>query len=273
MAFNGSCEIYYESFGDPSAPTLLLVNGLGSQCISYHEDWCAKFVDCGVHVVRFDNRDVGLSSRVHDAYTLSDMANDAVSVLDALGVERTHVMGVSMGGMIVQTMAIEHPDRLLSMTSVMSRTGEPGYGESTPEAFALLTAPPATDRESYVAASIAGLRLWGSPEFADEARWRRNAERAFDRSFDPSGTGRQFMAIGASPPRADALRHVTTPTLVMHGDKDTLIDISGGRRTAELIPGARFVAIEGMGHDYPPQLWDHWVGLVGGFVASISQSA
>lgn len=269
-AFNGSCEIYYESFGDPSDPTLLLVNGLGSQCINYHEDWCAMFVDRGLHVARFDNRDVGLSSRVHEAYILSDMADDAVAVLDAIGVERAHVMGLSMGGMIVQTMAIEHPDRLLSMTSVMSRTGEPGYGESTPEAFALLTAPPATDRESYIAAHIAGLRVWGSPEFADAGRWRADAERAFDRSFDPSGPGRQFMAIGASPPRADGLREVTTPTLVMHGDKDTLIDISGGRRTAELIPGARFEAIEGMGHDYPPQLWDRWVDLVSGFVASVS---
>jgi pimeloyl-ACP methyl ester carboxylesterase len=267
-AFNGSCEIYYESFGDPSDPTLLLVNGLGSQCINYHEDWCAMFVDRGVRVVRFDNRDVGLSSRVHDAYTLSDMADDAVAVLDAIGVERAHVMGLSMGGMIVQTMAIEHRDRLLSMTSVMSRTGEPGYGESTPEAFALLTAPPATDRESYVAASIAGHRVWGSPEFADETRWRTTAERAFDRSFDPSGPGRQFMAIGASPPRGEGLRGVTTPTLVMHGDEDTLIDISGGRRTAELIPGARFEAIEGMGHDYPPQLWQRWVELVGDFVSA-----
>lgn len=265
MALNGSCKIYHESFGDPSDPTLLLVNGLGSQCVSYHEDWCAMFAERGLHVVRFDNRDVGLSSRMHDAYALSDMAADAVAVLDAIGVERAHVMGVSMGGMIVQTMAIEHADRLLSMTSVMSRTGEPGYGESTPEALALLIAPPATDRESYVAASIAGLRVWGSPEFADETRWRRNAERAFDRSFDPSGTGRQFVAIGTSPPRADGLREVTTPTLVMHGDKDTLIDISGGRRTAELIPDARFVAIEGMGHDYPPQLWDRWVALVGDF--------
>jgi pimeloyl-ACP methyl ester carboxylesterase len=178
------------------------------------------------------------------------------------------VMGLSMGGMIVQTLAIEHPDRLLSMTSVMSRTGEPGYGESTPEAFALLTAPPATDRESFIANHIAGLRVWGSPGFADEARWRRDAERAFDRSFDPSGTGRQFRAVGGSPSRADRLREVTTPSLVMHGDCDTLIDISGGVRTAELIPGARFEAIEGMGHDYPPQLWNRWVHLVSSFVAT-----
>ena len=280
-AFNGSCEIYYESFGDPDDPTLLLVNGLGSQCISYHEDWCEMFAGRGLRVVRYDNRDVGLSSKFDDAplgehgeaYTISDMAADGIAVLDAIGVERAHVMGLSMGGMIVQVMAIEYPERLLSMTSVMSRTAEPGYGDSTPEAFALLTAPPATDRESYVASSIAGLHVWGSPEFADETRWRRSAERAFDRSFNPGGTRRQFFAIGAAPPRADRLRQVTTPTLVMHGDRDTLIDISGGRRTAELIPGARFEMIEGMGHDYPPQVWNHWVDLVSGFVAEVSQSA
>lgn len=281
MAQNGNCEIYYESFGDPNDPTLLLVNGLGSQCINYHEDWCAMFVARGLHVVRFDNRDVGMSSKFDtapvgaqgEAYTISDMAADGVAVLDAIGVEHAHVMGLSMGGMIVQVMAIEQSDRLLSMTSVMSRTGERGYGGSTAEAFALLTAPPAVDRLSFIAAHIEGLRVWGSPAFADEARWRRDAERAFDRCFHPSGTGRQYHAVGAAPPRAELLRQVTTPSLVMHGDCDTLIDISGGRRTAELIPGARFEVIEGLGHDYPPQLWDRWVDLVGSFVASTSRAA
>ena len=281
MAQNGSCELYYEAFGDSAEPTLLLVNGLGSQCINYNEDWCAMFTARGLHVARFDNRDVGMSSKFDaapvgeqgEAYTISDMAADGIAVLDALGVEHAHVMGLSMGGMIVQVMAIEHRDRLLSMTSVMSRTGEPGYGDSTPEAFALLTAAPPVDRESFVSAHIAGLRVWGSPAFADEARWRRDAERAFDRCFDPSGPTRQYRAIQASPPRADALRHVSTPTLVMHGDRDTLIDISGGRRTAELIPGARFEAIEGLGHDYPPQLWGQWVDLVDSFVSSISRTS
>ena len=158
------------------------------------------------------------------------------------------------------------------MTSVMSRTGEAGYGDPTPEAFALLTAPPAVDRETYIGAHIAGLRVWGSPAFADERRWQRDAERAFDRCFHPSGPVRQFQAILASPSRAARLADVTTPTLVIHGNCDTLIDISGGRRTAELIPGARFEVIEGMGHDYPPQLWNTWVDLVGTFVASTSRS-
>jgi pimeloyl-ACP methyl ester carboxylesterase len=155
----------------------------------------------------------------------------------------------------------------------MSRTGEPGYGESTPEALALLIAPPALDRDAYLAAQIAGLHVWGSPEYADENRWRHLAERAFDRCFHPAGTAHQYRAVVGSPPRGERLRGVTTPSLVIHGDCDTLIDISGGRRTAELIPGARFEIIEGLGHDYPPQLWDRWVDLVSGFVASVSQSA
>jgi pimeloyl-ACP methyl ester carboxylesterase len=277
LARNGNCEIYYDTFGSAADPTLLLVNGLGSQCINYHDDWCAKFVAAGFFVVRFDNRDVGLSSSFDsapvgthgEAYLIRDMACDAVAVLDAIRVSKAHVMGLSMGGMIVQTLAIEHPDRLLSVTSVMSSTGEPEFGQSTPRALALLTAPGAIDRESYVHAWIEGLQEWGSPEFADEARWRRDAERAFDRSFKPSGSGRQFLGIRASGPRASELPNVRVPMLVMHGDKDTLIDQSGGRRTADLVPGAKFVLIEGMGHDYPPQLWDRWVAEVTGFIASL----
>ena len=269
-ARNGDCELYYETFGDSSKPTLLLVNGLGSQSINFADGWIDKFVERGFRVIRFDNRDVGKSTWFDDApadelgakYRVGDMAKDAIAVLDAVGVDRAHVFGVSMGGMIVQQMAIDHPDRLLTMTSVMSRTGEEGYGNSSKEAFGLLTAPPATDRESYIASQIAGLKVWGSPEFADEERWRATAGAAFDRAFHPMGTRNQFMAIGASGPRGDALRNVTVPTLVIHGDKDTLIEPSGGRRTAEVIPGARFELIEGMGHDYPPQLWDRLADLV-----------
>jgi pimeloyl-ACP methyl ester carboxylesterase len=273
-------QLEYDSFGATSGEPLLLVMGLGAQMLLWDEEFCQRLADRGHFVVRYDNRDVGLSSKFddaplgpgHAAYDISDMAADGIAVLDALGVDRAHVMGLSMGGMIVQVMAIEHPDRLLSMTSVMSRTGEDEYGRSTPEAFALLTAPPATDRESYVAAHIAGQHVWGSPAYADEGRWRASAERAFDRCFHPSGPTRQFFAIGASPPRADKLRHVTTPSLVIHGDRDNLIDISGGRRTAELIPGARFEVIEGMGHDYPPELWPRWVDLVSDFVNSYQET-
>jgi pimeloyl-ACP methyl ester carboxylesterase len=274
VARNGDTEIYYDTFGSADDPTLLMVNGLGSQCINYADEWCNAYVAEGLHVVRFDNRDVGLSTHFTDApvgdrnecYRLSDMSDDAFAVLDAVGVETAHIMGLSMGGMIVQTMAIEHPERVLTMTSIMSRTGEEGYGESSPEAYAQLTAPPATDREGAIARTIAGLRIWGSPEFADEERWADDAARSFDRCFDPGGVGRQFFAVGASGSRADGLRALSTPTLVMHGDKDTLIDQSGGRRTAELIPGARFELIEGMGHDYPPQLWPRWVELITGHI-------
>ncbi|MDO8361428.1 MAG: alpha/beta hydrolase [Actinomycetota bacterium] len=274
-AHNGHCELYYDTFGHADDPTLLLVNGLGSQCINYHDDWCHLFADRGLRVVRFDNRDVGLSSKFDDAdtgphgaaYTLSDMAADGMVVLDAVGAHRAHVMGLSMGGMIVQTMAIEHPHRLLTMTSAMSNTGEPDFGGSTAAAQALLLAPPAHDREGAVQRWIAGLREWGSPEFADEARWRADAERAFDRCFHPTGPVRQYLAVMASGgSRAERLRHVQVPTLVIHGDCDTLIDISGGLRTAEVIPGARFEMIAGMGHDYPPQLWHRWVELVVGHI-------
>jgi pimeloyl-ACP methyl ester carboxylesterase len=277
-ARHGDCTLYYEAFGSPADPTLLLVNGLGSQCINYAMDWCEMWADAGFRVVRFDNRDVGLSTHFTDAplddqracYRLADMAGDAIAVLDAVGVDRAHVMGLSMGGMIVQQLAIHHRERLHTVTSVMSRTGEPEYGQSTPEAYAILTGPPATDRESAIERHVAGQRVWGSPAFVDEERWRREAAAAYDRCFDPGGVARQFFAVGASGSWASELPAVTTPTLVMHGTADTLIDISGGRRTAELIPGSRFVAIDGMGHDYPPQFWQRWVDEVTTFVESIA---
>lgn len=278
LAHNGSCEIYFESFGDPANPTLLLVNGLGSQCINYAEEWCEMFAAHGLQVVRYDNRDVGLSSKFDDspvdaqgaAYRVSDMVADGIAVLDAIGAKRAHVMGLSMGGMIVQNMAILYPQRLLTMTSVMSSTGEMDYRKSTRRAAELLTAPAANDREGFVQQTIDGLHEWGSPDFADEARWRASAEQAYDRSFNLGGTTRQYMAILASGSWADQLRGVTVPTLVIHGDRDTLIDQIGGRRTAELIPGARFELIEGMGHDYPPQLWRRWTDLVVAHIQSHS---
>lgn len=276
-ATNGDCSLYYETFGSPDDPTLLLVNGLGSQCINYDADWCQMMVAEGFQVIRFDNRDVGLSTHYADApigdqgnaYELVDMAADALAVLDATGADRAHVMGLSMGGMIVQQLAIHHRERLASMVSVMSRTGEPDSGQSSPEAYAVLTSPPATDRESAIERALAGLRVWGSPDHFDERRARELAGRAYDRSFDPAGVGRQFFAVGAAGSWADLLPTVTTPALVMHGTADALIDISGGRRTAELIPNARFVAIEGMGHDYPPAFWRRWTDEVVGFIRSL----
>src|ERR1700761_6009362 len=157
-ARNGTVEIYFEEFGDPGAPALLLVNGLGSQCLNYDVSWCQLFCDEGYHVVRFDNRDVGLSTKLNDQeYALADMAEDAVAVLDAMGVDKAHVMGCSMGGMIVQRLALNHTDRVLSLTSVMSRTGEPGYGESSEEALAFLLAPAAPSRAAYIDRQVAAL--------------------------------------------------------------------------------------------------------------------
>jgi pimeloyl-ACP methyl ester carboxylesterase len=193
-------------------------------------------------------------------YVLADMADDAVAVLDDLGIDRAHVMGLSMGGMIVQQLAIAHPERLRSLTSVMSTTGDPDVGQAHRDARALLFGPPATTREEAIARAVQGLHVWGSPEHLDDERTASIAAEAYDRAFDPAGQARQLMGILASPSRTDALRGVEVPALVLHGDRDRLVDISGGRRTAEAIPGATFVVMEGMGHDYPPAYWDRWVG-------------
>jgi pimeloyl-ACP methyl ester carboxylesterase len=262
-ARNGDVELHYEVFGDPKNPTLLLVNGLGSQCINYAVPWCQLFCDEGFQVVRFDNRDVGLSSKLDGVdYSLVDMGDDAIAVLDAVGSQKAHVMGCSMGGMIVQRLAIDHGDRLLSMTSVMSRTGEPGYGDSSQAALAFLMAPPAPSRSAYIDNQVAALHVYGSqPEWLDDNAIRDRAAAAYDRCFCPAGIGRQMRAVMHDGSRDEQLAVVDLPTLVIHGSRDTLIDPNGGRHTAEVIPGARYHEIEGMGHDYPPQVWKEWVGL------------
>jgi pimeloyl-ACP methyl ester carboxylesterase len=270
-ARNGDVDLHYEVFGDPKDPTLLLVNGLGSQCINYDDQWCRLFCHEGFRVVRFDNRDVGLSSKLDGRdYSLADMGDDAVAVLDAIGCEKAHVMGCSMGGMIVQRLAIDHRDRLLSVTSVMSRTGEPGYGESSEAALAFLMAPPAPSRSAYIDRQVAALHVYGSkPEWLDEEAIRDRAAAAYDRCFCPAGVGRQMSAVMHDGSRADALTKVDLPVLVIHGSRDTLIDPSGGRHTAAVIPGARYFEIEGMGHDYPPPVWNEWVRVWSEFVHGI----
>ena len=272
IARNGDVEIHYEPFGDFGRPTLLLVNGLGSQCINYAADWCEMFCDEDYSVVRFDNRDVGLSSKLPDVdYTLADMASDAIAVLDAIGVEKAHVMGCSMGGMIVQRLAIDHPDRLLSVTSVMSRTGEPGFGESSEEALTLLMTPQPPERGAYIDRQVEALHVYGSkPEWLDDDAIRARAAAAFDRCFCPEGIVRQMKAVGRDGSRSEELANVRLPVLVLHGSRDTLIDPSGGRRTAELIPGARYVEIKGMGHDYPPPVWRQWVEVWADFARASS---
>lgn len=257
---NGELIIYFETFGKPDDPTLVLINGLSNQCIHYRHGLVENFVDAGFHVVRFDNRDVGLSSDGPEGYTLSDMAGDVVALIDHLGIPQVHVFGVSLGGMIAQTFAIDHPTRCVSLISVMSTTGDPDVGHPTEDARALLLTPGATDRDGAIAAHLAGQRVWGSPGHVDEELQKRIAGEAFDRASRPAGVARQYQAARRDGSRSDRLQRVTTRTLVLHGTADTLIDISGGRRTAEVVPKSRLVEIEGMGHDYPEVFWPVLVG-------------
>lgn len=259
FAVNGPCSVFYETFGDPADPALLLVNGMTSQCTFYPIEWCERFVSAGLFVVRMDNRDVGLSTDCEGVgYTLDDMAQDCFAVLDACDVAAAHVHGLSLGGSIVQTMAIARPDRILSLTSVMSSSGEEAFRRTNPAVEQLLNVPSPSTPAEYIAQHIDGLRAYGSPEFADEERWHHDALQAVERSFRPLGPGRQYLAARASGSREAALRVLDVPTLVMHGSHDTLIHPMAGRRTAALIPGARFVLLNGMGHDYPPQMWAEW---------------
>jgi pimeloyl-ACP methyl ester carboxylesterase len=256
-------EIWYDEVGDPDAPVLLLVSGLGAQAVGYGNELCAAFADRGLRVIRFDNRDVGLSTHHDDwTYTLADMADDAFGLLDALGIERAHVWGASMGGMIAQTMAVSRPDRLLTLTSVMSTTGEPGVGAPDPEILGDLLAlsMPAESLDAAIESGVALARLIGSPgALFDEAEHRRRQTEQVHRAYDPAASGRQLSAVLGSPARTEQLRTLAMPTLVMHGTLDRLVDISGGRHTAEVVPGARLIELDGMGHDLPVALWPQFV--------------
>lgn len=271
-------SIAYESFGDPEDPPVLLVMGFGAQMLAWHEDFCRALADRGRYVIRYDNRDCGLSTKFDDRpvdmgafiaavssgdipaalamvpYRLGDMAADGLGLLSALGIGRAHVVGASMGGMIAQTMALACPERVLSLTSMMSSTGESEYGTAGPEAQAVLFSPKPADRESYVAAAEQEL-VWASKRYGDAVALRKLAADSYDRSYYPAGIGRQLGAMVLSGSRADALRELRTPTLVIHGLDDTLIDPSGGRRTAELVPGAELLMVPDMGHDRPRELW------------------
>lgn len=274
-------ELEYDTFGDSGRPAMLLIMGLGVQMLGWDERFCNMLADRGYHVVRFDNRDVGLSSRIDGRvnvlavmraaaageppavpYLLSDMAADAAGLLDHLGVERAHVVGVSMGGMIAQTMAVEHPKRVRTLTSIMSTTGDPDVGTPSREASAALFGPPARTREAYQDAAVRHAGIWGSPGLYDEDRLRRIAGEAWDRGYDPHGTARQMAAILASGSRSAALAGIDVPTLVVHGTLDRLVHHSGGERTAAVVPGARLVLVDGMGHDLAPPLWPRLVDAV-----------
>lgn len=265
-ARNGEIEIEWQSFGDDRPETVLLVNGLGSQMTRWPQAFCEKLAARGYRAIRFDNRDVGLSSWPQTAYTLRDMANDAVAVLDAAGVARAHLAGVSMGGMIVQRLAIDHPDRVASMTSIMSTTGAPEAFKSTPEAAAVLNMPPpdpAADFEAFVADRIANMVTIGSlayPWTEDEMRERVIAEHA--RAFNPKGVARQRNAVGADGDRTAELKGLKIPVVVLHGADDPLLMKVGGEATAAAIPGAELRIVPGMGHDLPPGLYDIFVDAI-----------
>jgi pimeloyl-ACP methyl ester carboxylesterase len=273
-------DIAYETFGNPSARPLLAVMGLGAQMIAWDDDFLEQLAANDFHVIRFDNRDTGLSTKMENApapnvqaaiagdtssasYTLYDMADDAVGLMDALAVRRAHIMGASMGGMIVQAMAIRHPGRILSMTSIMSTTGARDVGQAKPEAMAVLLAPPANSREEAIEMRVSSSKVIGATGFPfDEARVRSLAGRSYDRSNYPVGMARQLVGIVASGDRTEALKHVRVPTVVIHGDVDPLVTLSGGQATAAAIPGAKLVTIPGMGHDLPQGAWNTIVSAV-----------
>ncbi len=266
-------ELEYETFGDPKDPTLLLVMGLGAQLLGWRAGLCEQFAARGFHVVRYDNRDSGLSEFLDQGpqpdlraiiggdpssapYLVRDLALDAVGLLDALGIERAHIAGASMGGMIAQQVAIDHPERLLSLCSIMSRTGDGTSGEATPEAGALLLAPRAEGRENAIEAGIRTWRVLGSPDYPEaDATLRDFVTANYDRSSRTDGFGRQLAAILASPDRTPGLGGVTLPTLVVHGAADPLIHPSGGEATARAVPGAELLLLPGMGHNLPEPLW------------------
>jgi pimeloyl-ACP methyl ester carboxylesterase len=275
-------EIEYDTFGRENDRPLLLVMGLGGQSIMWDEGFCEGLAERGHFVVRYDNRDVGLSTKF-DAhglpnvlalmtggasagpvpYTLDDMADDAAALLDALELDTAHVCGASMGGMIAQTLAIRHGRRVRSLVSIMSSTGNPSLPQAKPEAMAVLMSPPPTDRASSLDAAVRTWRTIGSPGFPfDETKIRERAGRLFDRSFHPQGVARQLAAILAHGSRVEKLRDVKAPTLVIHGAADPLVPLAGGEDTARAIPGAELLVIEGMGHDLPEGAWPRIVGAI-----------
>jgi len=274
-------RIAYETFGDGGRRPLLMVMGLGSPMQVWHPDLCELLAGHGFFVIRFDNRDVGRSTHLHDApqpdvrgalrrgdvssaaYTLDDMAEDGFGLLDALGLTAAHILGASLGGMIAQTMAVRHPRRVLSLTSIMS-TPSPALTNTTPEAGATLMRPPATSREASIAQAIEIAHIIGSPGYPPDDEWRAElAGRRWDQGLDPAGVMRQWAAIFASGDRTEAVRGIRVPTLVVHGDSDPLVSVSAGRRTAELIKDAELMVVPGMGHDLPRPVWPALADAIG----------
>jgi pimeloyl-ACP methyl ester carboxylesterase len=275
----GAVELAYETFGEHGHPPVLLVMGIGSQMINWHEDFCTALAD-GFFVIRFDNRDVGHSTKIKDGptpkpwramlgagdqapYRLSDMAGDAAAVLDAVGAESAHVVGASLGGMIAQALAIEHPERVRSLASIMSTTGNRWAGMPRLKTLGILFRTQPRDRERYIEYFLRTFQVIGSPAYpADEERLRKLAGAAYDRCYYPVGVLRQLAAISASGDRTSRLRRLEVPTVVIHGTNDPLVPLRGGRATAKAIPGAELVEIPGMGHDLPREVWPRVVDAI-----------
>ncbi|MGY2084607.1 alpha/beta fold hydrolase [Blastococcus sp. SYSU DS0539] len=287
----GDLELAYETFGDAANPPVLLVMGLATQMIGWPDDFCRGLAERGLFVIRFDNRDIGLSTHVTDggapdvmavlggdrssvAYGLTDLAEDTVGLLDALGLDSAHVVGASMGGMIAQLVAITHPERVRSLTSIMSTTGDPAVGAPNDAAMGVLLAAPAADREGAVQRVVDTYRVIGSPGFEfDEAAVRERAGLSFDRAHDPAGVARQLAAILTAHDRTADLSRVAVPTLVIHGEQDALVAVSGGRATAAAVPGAELLVVDGMGHDLPREVWPQLVDRITALVQRAERTA
>jgi len=282
----GGITLCYETFGDPGAPPVLLVMGLGMQMLGWDERFCRRLADRGLHVIRFDNRDAGRSTQLDDlpvptmvqlalrrpprtSYRLADMARDAAGLLDALRLPSAHVVGASMGGMIAQTLAARHAPRVRSLTSIMSNTGALWSGQPALRMYPIFIAPPARDRDQYVQRTLRVFEQIGSPGFEqDQLEMSELIGIAFDRAHRPRGSARQLAAILASGDRTRELRGIRAPTLVIHGEADRLVTPSGGRATARAIPGARLLTVPGMGHDLPQGAWPQLLDAIGGHVAA-----
>jgi len=275
----GEITLCAQAFGDPADPALLLISGLGQQLIAWPTGLCEQLAARGLHVIRFDNRDVGRSTRASvrpptlrqlatrrfapGQYTLAEMARDTAGLLDALELERVHVAGRSMGGMIGQTLAARHPERVLTLTSIMSTTGARRVGRPAPSTWRLMLGRPAKERQRSIERAVVLWRHIGSHGFPfDEQEVRALAGVAWDRGHDPAGVARQLAAIVKSGDRTREVATITAPTLVVHGDRDRMVAPSGGAATAAAIPGARHVTIPGMGHDLPQGAWPRLVELI-----------
>lgn len=269
-ARNGDIELPWTRSPNSGGRPMLLINGLGSPRVAYEDGFVSELKARGFDVVRYDNRDAGRATSTDGGYLLVDMAADAVAVMDDVGWETAHVFGMSMGGMIVQQLGISFPERLQSMTSMMSRTGNPDYGGASDEAGEALLRPAPDEREAWLEHRVTTEKVWASPaEWSIESS-RAKGELLYDYGVQPRGVSHQYNAILKSRPREDALAQVQVPTLVLHGTADTLISPSGGQRTAEIMPNARYIALDGMGHDLPAAYWpviaEHVAAHVGALV-------